>query len=25
VLIGYAPNPTNKPHEVLPKYLMNLQ
>ena len=25
VLIGFAPHPTNKPHDVLPKYLMNLQ
>lgn len=25
VLIGFAPHPTNKPHEVLPRYLMNLQ
>jgi hypothetical protein len=25
VLIGFAPNPTNKPHDVLPRYLMNLQ
>jgi hypothetical protein len=24
-LIGFAPHPTNKPHDVLPKYLMNLQ
>ena len=25
VLIGYAPHPTNKPHQVLPRYLMNVQ
>lgn len=24
VLIAFAPNPTNKPHNVLPRYLMNV-
>ena len=24
VLIGFTPHPTNKPHKVLPRYLMNL-
>lgn len=25
VLIAFSPHPTSKPHDVLPKYLMNLQ